>query len=228
VRQDGDVQFRNLLLRLHQGLVIEEDWEILCQRDDVVNLTASGAKFEKSLHLYPKHSNVFQHNYMQLKKLKIAGQKIAVIEAEHAYGGKIAAEAASDSAGGLEKILALCIGARVMLVYNLWVEQGLVNGSVGTVKNIIFQENSRPPSLPLAVLIQFDNYNGPCLKENVVPITPKTAHWMDKGKSCCRRQLPLTLCWATTIHKSQGLTLDKVKSETLRPCNWVRRYFVEE
>lgn len=212
VRQDKDIPFLNLLLRFHEGIILKEDWSLLCQRSDVDNLTAVSSPFEHSLRLFPTLDLVFQHNLEKLKQLKVSSEHvIIVINAEHPYGGGIAEKSNSEHAGGLEAIIAICIGARVMLVHNLWVQCGLVNGSVGTVRGIVYKDGIRPPSLPLTVLVEFDKYQGPCLQpNNVVPITCQTTHWNEKGRSCARTQLPLTLCWATTIHKSQGLTLDKV------------------
>ena len=63
-----------------------------------------------------------------------------------------------------------------MLTANLQTEIRLVNGSMGTVQDIIFKEDQGPPCLPIAVLISFDNYKGPTItsleSERVVPIAP--------------------------------------------------------
>src|ERR1700684_3711894 len=56
------------------------------------------------------------------------------------------------------------IGGRVILSHNLWVEKGLVNGSMGTVRDISWSAGDDPlKDLPLAVIVQFDGYNGPTL-----------------------------------------------------------------
>ncbi|KAE8739203.1 hypothetical protein FOCC_FOCC015294 [Frankliniella occidentalis] len=105
----------------------------------------------------------------------------------------------------------LKINAKVMLRKNLNVSRGLVNGCVGTVKTFIYEYNNyRPPALPVCVLVQFDNVDLTGCDFNYVPIKPYLSMWFRNGVTCTRFQLPLALCWACTIHKSQGLTLLRV------------------
>ena len=113
---------------------------------------------------------------------------------------------------GLEPVVFLARGARVMLTMNLWASVGLCNGAAGTVVDIIYQNNHQPPDLPIAVIVEFDNYKGPVFNESqplCVPICPITVTSQTETGFHERQQLPLRLAWALTIHKSQGLTLPK-------------------
>ncbi|GET01852.1 ATP-dependent DNA helicase Pif1-like [Rhizophagus clarus] len=112
-----------------------------------------------------------------------------------------------------ESEILLARNARVMLTVNLWVTTGLVNGAMGTVTDILFKEKLEQTALPTVVLVAFDNYNGLTLINlegiPVVPIIPIRRIWDDKSGTCFRLQIPFSLAWAITAHKSQGLTLSK-------------------
>jgi ATP-dependent exoDNAse (exonuclease V) alpha subunit len=163
-------------------------------------------EFKNALHILANREMVTKVNR---EKLMALGTPIARMNATH-IGGKTAEMAKKDDAGGLSRILHLAVGARVMLTCNLWVEQGLVNGAMGIVRAICYEEGVRPPELPLVVFVQFDKYTGPTIN-GCVPIVPRQAQWHDKRGMRMRRQLPLALAWAVTVHKAQGLTVEKAE-----------------
>jgi hypothetical protein len=102
-----------------------------------------------------------------------------------------------DLVKGLEAQLLLARGVRVMLRANLWTEVGLVNGSVGTIQEILFEENQYPLSLLIAVLIEFDNYSSLAIitEENrrLVPISPIRYSWEGSIGTCSHLQIPICL-----------------------------------
>lgn len=90
--------------------------------------------------------------------------------------------------------LVLKVGAQVMLLKNINIGSGLVNGARGVIKE--FKEG-----LPV---VQFRS----------ILYTAKQEKWSVKtagGAVLTRKQVPLKLAWAFSIHKSQGLTLDCVE-----------------
>ena len=202
MRQSGQdeeqVRFREIFLRLRDASVTKDDWEHLMTRRD--GQIANKDNFSQALHLFPTVNAVAEY------KLRHNGQPVAETKAIHS--GPRASTAASDDAGGLDPVVHIAQGARVMLTSNLWVHAGLVNGAMGTVQAICYQSGG-PPALPTAVMVKFDSYSGPTMHDGSVPIVPIRRSWMSGGATCSRLQLPLKLAWAVTIHKSQGLTLGK-------------------
>lgn len=91
--------------------------------------------------------------------------------------------------------LNLKINAQVMLLKNINISSGLVNGARGVVTAI---ERGLP-------VVRF---------MNKIEYSCKPERWnikMPNGGLVTRRQIPLKLAWAFSIHKSQGLTLDCVE-----------------
>ena len=106
-----------------------------------------------------------------------------------------------------------------MLTANIDVSDGLVNGARGEVVHVVTNNSSEVTS----VLVRFDNdrvglkaiQTSPYRSTfpHAVPLSKYEVVFFAKGKrgsEIKRLQFPLTLAWATTIHKVQGLTLDEI------------------
>lgn len=124
-----------------------------------------------------------------------------------------------EDTGGLETLLRLAVGARVMLRHNIDVPDGLVNGACGTVAEIEVDPDSQEV---VKVWVDFEKQAGSrwCAEHETtsVGIVRRTAQYLDKqGSKAERRQFPLVLAKATTMHKSQAATYhDGVHARRLR------------
>ncbi|KAF5336454.1 hypothetical protein D9611_006665 [Ephemerocybe angulata] len=222
-RQQGNspeqTAFRELLKRASDGRLTMDDWQRLLTRTPA-NLSQEEQRgFDDAVCLFATRSDVHNVNLLEIQRLN---NPCARIKAVH-EGGSLAENAPSDEAAGLESQIVLSKGAKVMITRNLWLKQGLVNGTVGTVEDIVWAPGASRSDIPLAVLVSCREYKGPTLWRtapelpnfpNGVPIIPISAlktTFEVNGKPCARTQIPLRLAWAVTIHKSQGLTLKKIK-----------------
>ena len=107
-----------------------------------------------------------------------------------------------------------------MITTNIDVADGLTNGAMGRVTNAVIDQTTGKMSV---ILVAFNSehvgqetrhtsmYNS--IHQSAVPIHCTQATFpIDKKASlqATRTQFPLTLVWAVTIHKCQGLTLSEI------------------
>ena len=74
---------------------------------------------------------------------------------------------------GLDPVIFLANAAKVMMTMHLWWQVGLCNGATGILRHIIYDNNHHPPDLPVAVIVDFDNYRDPAFidaQPSYVPI----------------------------------------------------------
>ena len=141
--------------------------------------------------MFYSNEEVANYNYEELVKLK---QPVAQISARHSSAS--AKKISPDHFSGLQPLVFLAKGAKIMLTMNLWPAVGLCNGATGTVLDFIYQNNQQPPDLPIAVIVKFDVYRGPSISQTLpscVPICPVTASTQLSDGFHERQQLPLTL-----------------------------------
>jgi ATP-dependent DNA helicase PIF1 len=140
--------------------------------------------------LYATNRNVDVENERQLKAL--SGDAVVFTAKNKGKPGSM------DQCAAPVK-LHLKIGAQVILLKNLDQEQGLVNGSRGVVDRFELSKKSPGMKVPvvrfangLVKMIELERWDIKC-GDKVVGT---------------RKQIPLQLAWAITIHRSQGMTLD--------------------
>ena len=162
---------------------------------------------DQGMFVFPTHQEEGNHNRTKLLKLN---EFFPIAKLNAVCKGVHAKNVPSDKAGGLLQTLFLCKEAKVMLSVNICVKFGLFNGANGKVVDIIYLGEKSNNSLPDVIMVEFLNYTGPpFIAENpkIIPIIPIERRLDCSCHFCKRKQIPLRLRWATTIHRCQGLTI---------------------
>jgi len=209
-RQTG--QFRDFLQRNRDGKNTEEDWTYLNKNCAFENFTSEKKQSfmsNETIFLYNTNEECEKKNNDQLLNLR---QPICCIEAEH--DSENTKQKSSEFCRKLQKKLFLAYGAKLMLLWNISLKHGLVNGSIGIVEDFIYSTGKKAPALPYALVVNFPEYNGPPFfegngREHWVPLRTQKYQFDDMEGSHYREQFPISLCWGLTTWKAQGVTVKK-------------------
>lgn len=180
---------------------------------ETVNLlsTCIGRKFEgdiKPTELYPLKADVSELNEFELWELASEQNPVREIQALDEVIEKPKPRKPQPQKFYTEckerlnkdciapELLQLCVSCQVMLIKNLNVEAGFANGSRGVV--VGFGAQGEP-------IVKFRN--GQIMQMAI-------ATWymrVNETTKITRKQYPIILCFAITVHKAQGCTLDCLK-----------------
>ena len=198
MRQKEDAEFAILLNKLRT----KERDEVLSDEDlSILRSCETGEHCEDAIHIYSYNKDVFAWNKEMLHK---KCSDVLCIEAEDTEvnsrnKNKICKKPRKSSyQTSLLSHLWIACDARVMLIKNVDVSKGMTNGCMGHVAEIMRpNENSKPT----CIKVKFDNDN----------IGTQTIEMFQEsmGEKFSRKQFPLKLAYACTVHKVQGMTMDK-------------------
>ena len=156
MRQRGDAKFAKLLNRVRTGDQTDDDVKVLLQRQispDTVDYPRTAQ------HVFAVNIKVDSYNIKMLTSLKQQVIRVKAIDKVPSLLKKFTPPNDLRHTGGLANEVELAHGARVMLTSNIYVTDGLVNGSQGTIVSFVntmaFKKDPSTP--PLAVLVQFDH-----------------------------------------------------------------------
>jgi len=195
-RQKGDDTFIHILNRVRKcDSGYEKDIAFLNEKCFIETRLGTKNVPEECLLLTTKNRDADEFNTKRMHNLREKGAESKTFEG--ITNGKFNFEHFRTP-----RILELYIGAKVMVTKNI-ASQNLANGDMGKVIDFGY------------------NYVDVEIKKNKYRLTRETwqsirYEWDESSKTIRQvtegsfSQIPLTLGWAVTIHKSQGLTLDAV------------------
>lgn len=185
VHRQSDPVFIDILQNIRIGRITPEIVDRL--QATVNNKVDSAGILASRLCSLTKESQLI--NISKLEQLSGTEKEYKAIDSDPALSSML------DVQTPVESLIKLKVGSQVMLLKNITLNDGLVNGARG-------------------VVVKFSPEGLPVVKFRSAEFTVKYEKWTVKlmgGTTLSRKQLPLKLAWAFSIHKSQGLTLDCVE-----------------
>lgn len=181
MRHKEDLEFMNMLTQLREGVCTQDTLNAL--KETKSNEFPEG--IEPTM-LYSKNVDVDSTNNEKFGKLIASGAR------SFTYKLECSSDAAKAWAASCKvpEYVQVCVGAQVVLTWNIDVEAGLCNGARGVVVDVGVS----------GAIVQFAS--------GVRALVGHTKVEEDDNKFVWMRFVPLRLAYALTINKAQGMTLD--------------------
>ena len=188
IRQDGDLKFQKMLMKLRYGICSDKTFERLSELKDnkFINIIPTI--------LYSKNHDVDKINTLEYKKLIDSGAQTKTYEIQLPTVKKNKDKAITwFNTFDIPESIELCIGCQVVVLANIDQDKGIVNGTRGYITEL----KNKSIMIKRVDGTEFEiEYH-------------KNVSIDDKDIFIC--YIPLKLAYALTIHKSQGMTLDALE-----------------
>lgn len=182
IRQDEDLLFQQILRIVRKGRCTDNIIKVLNKLKDT--------EFENGIiptKLYPINVNVDKINNIEIEKLKACGN----------ISKTYTAISSSDKEKEVGKFtIELTLNAQIIIIRNINVEESLVNGTRGVVKHL---GND---------FVVINDVNG---NIHTIKYFTDTYNNSISSKSSYIIHMPIRICYALSIHKSQGMTIDALE-----------------
>ena len=178
--------FRTALTELHNDFINNLTQKLLLTRCKQGLSTNKVAGFDDAIRLYSTRAAIGKYNTTRLRDL------LQLVVAIKLVNTSIGTRKVTPNQCDTIENLALYISAKVILIQNIWVKLGLVNGTTSIVKDIIQKGHADiKKDQPQLLLITVDRYNGPALftqqdSKKVVPIF-SVLHKQEGTRGSCSR-----------------------------------------
>ncbi|XP_076120789.1 uncharacterized protein LOC143101377 [Alosa pseudoharengus] len=212
VRQEN-AEFAGMLNRLR----VRQKNEPLSAHDVFVLRQRETGEESTDIHMYATNAEVDKYNVIRLQEVCpeaicihaqdfVRNPKTGRMERKVGFHTKVFNSC-------LPKSVSLGVGARVMLKKNIDVSDGLVNGACGIVVEIVKGQDE--DDIPAAIHVEFEDPNVGKIQRSKARRVSERSTVVEvqedqvTNAGGIRRQLPISLAWAMTIHKCQGLSVNR-------------------
>ena len=200
-RQENDLVFYRLLEEVRFGNISSSSWRMLSAKLNESTSITNGSAALTTTHIVGYRESAMKINVSICNLLNTPPSKFLVNYAIDTVNGSICSfdetHCMFKNKTNLPKMIRLQQGARVMFLNNQHFDKGICNGTIGVVTDVD-QEH-------LTMRVAF-------VQNGIIDLEVRciASTFYVNGKLCSRKQFPLQNCFATTVHKAQGLTLPDV------------------